>query len=356
LHLGWIIVTICFSGHLSAQEPVGQPDHEGSAAGITYRVDSIDTGLREVWGLAASADGKRAIVYGFNDPLRDRYVKIFDLVARKELHRMEAAGTDFVAVALSTDGTQAAYVDYNRERVVVIDVASGREICALEKRTAFDSDNSRFPKVSALCFNADGKELWAGVGKYVRVWDVQPNGRLKRVICLGDRPVRAIAVPLADGFRIATADCGELFPTPVKIWDSRAQPRRGTSEDSITPQMQWQMRNPVEALDLSPDKQRLAAGSTPNYVTVFDVTKQNPLVEIPLGGGPVAFFSDVLLAYRIRGRENVIALYDVAAGREVGRLEGHRDDVKAIVAARQSGSLLTCALDGKLNIWRLQSQ
>jgi WD40 repeat protein len=158
----------------------------------------------EVWGIALSRDGKRAVT-----GTKDKSLQLWDVDSGKQLGNFEGVKEDVRCMALSPDGKTLA-VGHFREgatgTVRLWDVESRREI-------------REFPghrlEVSAVAFSPDGKRLVSSsFDKTVRVWEVTSGKELKRFVCAS----RLECATFADGGRRVLCAGDSADPT-LQLWD-----------------------------------------------------------------------------------------------------------------------------------------
>ncbi|MCE9551853.1 MAG: WD40 repeat domain-containing protein [Planctomycetes bacterium] len=353
--------------HASAAEPsASQP----SAASVHdnpfhYTVEKLDTGLNSLSWISASADGRRAIVSGIIDPAGRRCVKVFDLTSHKQLCQFMPAAKDIICVAMAPNGNSAAYVDTGRKQIVVINPGTGAEICSLQKDRRDWEDKDLGP-VRELQFSSDGRGLWDASGQLAHAWDPAAGGRARRTLRVlpfqDDHVLGATTLPFGNGHRMASAISGgsaqagaNWMPSglygdgPVScrvlVWN----PAQGERQEV----RQLNCKNPVETVSVSPNEQLLAVGQLSRYVAVWRVNDWKLLFEIRQAATLVRFVNNDLLAYKCADSLNTLALYGLRNHREIGQLVGHTGNIKGLVVTSDRHTLISCAEDGTIRIWKL---
>jgi WD40 repeat protein/Flp pilus assembly protein TadD len=230
--------------------------------------------------VALSADGRRAAAVDWPAarPGQPRDLRVWDVATRQVLFvaRPVLGPGPYAhgAVALSPDGARVAFDDYvapapggaARARVRVCDVASGRELAALEGGGA---------NIQCLAFSPDGRLAAAGdqAGRLV-VWDTTTGRRLHPADLEG--PTYRLAFS-PDGRRLAAVDRQQ-----VKVWDVasgkevltlRGLPPRPT-DGGFNPTLAW-----------SPDGRWLAATNYAGGVDIWDGAER---AETAAGAPPTA--------------------------------------------------------------------
>lgn len=273
----------------------------------------------------------------------------------------------FVALDLSPDGTRLATVAHLTAKVVVTDVATGREISSY-------TDPSTVDNLFSLSFSADGTVLAVGVADSARQaftlfstvptlprpGSETPDDLPPRVILLRadtgevlqtiEFPSCALATPLPryspDGSLLAVAglagpDC-QADSWAVEIFDA----------ESFELMDHWDTTADL-ALAWTADGSRLSVSNVNSSVkrtTVFDVTTGQPVLEYPAGTGIISPDGQRLIVDDIRSL-NVI---DMASGVRTDVLTGF-DYVVVGKAFTPDGSRLLVATGEEVLVFELSS-
>jgi mono/diheme cytochrome c family protein len=252
-----------------------------------------------VRSLAFTPDGKLLAAAG-GPPQRGGEIKIWDVQSQKLLKTLLGHKDCIYSVAWSPDGKLLASGSYDK-MVKLWDAATGREVKTLQ---------DHIDAVFAVAFSPDGRHLASGSqDRGVKIWDIASGQRLYTLSDASDGLTSIAYSP--SGKQIAAAG----YDKTIYVWkvgDSEGQLLHSliADEDSIlalvwTPdgkmlitssadgsirfrdaatldpigviahQPDW-----VEALSISPDGTRLAAGRIDGTVSLFDVKSFKEVVGL----------------------------------------------------------------------------
>jgi WD40 repeat protein len=290
-------------------------------------VGSVNQG--NVTTVAFAPDGKTLATGGW-----DEAVRLWDLQTGKELRRLEGhTGGMVAAVRFSPDGKYLASRGGNDGLVLLWDVQSGQ---VLFKRDKVQRVNPwRFNREAALAFAPDGKTLFVGDAKVVRLVEV-PTG--KETATLEAHLVCTALAVSADGKTLASGGVDGKDKHSLRLWDlgtSRELRRCALPKDE-----------PPISLAFSPDGESLAAVVEEDDLRVFDVATGKARLRLPqYWASRVAFAPDGKTLASVRGA--TVRLWDPATGKEKAlELEGHQAGITAL-AVTPDGKL---AVSGGENI------
>jgi uncharacterized protein (TIGR03067 family) len=254
--------------------------------------------LEQVWSVAVSADGRRAIAGS-----SDKTVRLWDLDTGQELKRFTGHTERVEAVALSPDGRRALSGGADRT-MRLWDVGSGQEL------HRFDVEGS---VVFSVAFSPDGRRALSGDESHaLRLWDLETG-----------KEVRHFEGHTWWVYRVAFSPDGKraLSGSPdgtVRLWDVDTGAELRRFRDS---------KGHVWSVAFSPDGRRVLAG---------------------YGG-------DWLKGTWMPGQENSIRVWDADSGEELARLTGHTDGVMSLAVSPDGRQALSAGADNTVRLWDVGS-
>jgi WD40 repeat protein len=240
-------------------------------------------------GWDVGPDGK-TIVYGGGF---DRTLRFWDPIADKEVRRLENFVQFPTALGYSADGKRVAVV------------VNGRSLQVLSTES----------------------------GEGVRNWDSEMNQWIGHMLALG-----------SDGRRVAAGGNGS-----IRLWDAES----GAEIWKRDPNGGQYATLPVFA----PDGRTLAF-FTGQQVRVVEVISRQPrlLIERPPNNGRGMVVQSLALSpdgrmLAIGTSQGEVELHDVATGKEIGKLNGHRGNVTALAFSPDGRLLASGAADATVLLW-----
>jgi WD40 repeat protein/serine/threonine protein kinase len=282
----------------------------------------------EVNAVAFSRDGERLASAG-----GDGTVKVWNSRTGKVLQNVKAHARSVASVAFHPDGKHLATTGADR-KVKVWDLTAEREVFT------GPCDAIRiFGTAYTVAFSPDGRQLAAGGGGAVSVWDWENRQLLH---AFPGHEFHSIPVAFSpDGRRLAT---GGAPRAGQRLWDTKAggEPLRTFPGH----------RHPVSALAFSPDGERLASASFDHNVKVWDTTTGDLLhTLLHTGAVECVAFSPDGRRLASAGEDKTVRLWDATTGREVLGLSGHTSRCGCVAFSPDGGRLASASTDGTIRLW-----
>ncbi len=197
-----------------------------------------------IYSVAWSRDGKMLASGSY-----DKMVKLWDVATGKEMKNLQDHIDAVFAVAFSPDGKHLASGSQDRS-VKIWDIATGQRLYTL-------SDAS--DGLTSIAYSPSGKQIAAaGYDKTIYVWQVgDADGRLLRSLIADEDSILAIAWTPDGKMLVTSSSDGSIRFRDASTLDP---------EGIIEHQPDW-----VEALSISPDGTRLAAGRFNGTLSLYDM-------------------------------------------------------------------------------------
>jgi hypothetical protein len=275
--------------------------------------------------------------------------------ARANCSRLLAEVGPPSSIALSSNGTSLAAGNHEGE-ITIWDSAPGEDPTILTGHRG-----------AVKCLAYSGNDLWlasGGADRTIRLWKGRQfktalEGHKRGITCVAFSP---------DGKTLASGSADET----VKIWDLESG-----AEKTPAALRERHKRGAIIALELSRDGTNLVI-ATPDVVQVWDVINEQRRFQLETkekgavwwsaryspAGAIVAIGSGAKYDHAIRistkqgvstgshhPEDNEIAVWDVQTGREIARLRGHHDSVRATALSSDGAHLASGSRDLTIRIW-----
>ncbi|HVH71099.1 MAG TPA: c-type cytochrome domain-containing protein [Candidatus Dormibacteraeota bacterium] len=212
-----------------------------------------------IYSVAFSPDGKVLATSSY-----DKLVKLWEVQSGKELKSLKDHIDAVFAVAFSPDGKWLATGSQDRT-VKIWDANSGERLYTLGE----PQDG-----IVTIAFSPDGRQIAAaGYDKLIYVWNLDPKGATLAASLIADEDTILQLVWSPDGKEIITSS----VDASIRVRDAATL----NSVRVLPDQSDW-----VEALSISGDGKRLAAGRYDGTLSVYDLTDYRQLLARSGTGKP----------------------------------------------------------------------
>ena len=258
-------------------------------------------------------DGRRVVTAGADDAAR-----IWDAASGEELARLTHAGSVYAA-AFGPDGRGVVTAGEDKT-ARVWDAATGNEVLLIPHDAA----------VWSAAFSPDGAKILTVARDAAFVWDAGTGERLLDPLRTGQVLCAAFS---PDGTKVVTGEEGG-FRNVARVWDAR------TGKMLTETGRHW---GRITSVACSPDGGAIAVAAD-GEARVWDAATGQPLTK-PLGDRTsrmhVAAFSPDGTRLLGAGEGAQAVVWDIAAGREVARAQGHDADLSAAFHPTDGSRFLT---------------
>lgn len=348
------------------------------------------SGAQRVNALAFSPDGRLAASgYG-------QFLVVWDIESGREVFRLAAHNDLISSIAFSADGRFA--LTRSRDGNARVWDMTGGDPAQVNTIIAQTQNN----RASYPAFSPDGSQVFSTLETDVFSWGALDSGQLNRVF-MGDNILSA-------GYSPTQPYVLTIFPNGARLWDMSRPPaeaqvrpmgaaneqyEEGAAPPAFSPDGQyvvlygselavWEVasNNRVSTLDQSAIKEgdevlslaittdnRFVLGATGDVTTAADAFASDIIVWNAASGQvmtrfgadlhsrtiyDVAVSPDSTQALSASG-DNTLILWDIASGRLVRRLAGHRGAVRHVVFLPDGTRALSAGDDATIILWDLTS-
>ncbi|EAZ91747.1 WD40 repeat domain-containing protein [Crocosphaera chwakensis] len=311
---------------VSAQVPLSQSRDYLAQANIT--VEDLQGFNGVVKSLAITPDGKLLLV-----GTGDGELTAIDLETKETLYSKAVLVNNYSSIAFNVE--KDILVVGDDQTVMVLSLSTGQKLSFLREHTG---------KVSDVAISPDGNNIVSvsGDDQTIRIWDLE-SGELIKTIGANIGPTTSVQYT-PDGTMFITGAIGS--DRTLKFWDATTFKLLNTSS---------QQPGFINDLKISNDGTQLVA-AVRNFVKSWDLTT---LQQVWSTKGPKLEINTIAVSPDNRtvataNKEGTIMLFDLATGRKLATLQGHRGWVLSLAFSRDGQYLYSGAEDKMVKVWQLQ--
>jgi WD40 repeat protein len=317
---------------------VNTPQHLG---------EPISAGESGVTTLAYAPDGTMVAAGLFDGTVR--LWNITDPNAPQAVFTLSEHKDRIIEIAISADGTMLASASQDSS-VRLWNLADGTQIRALENQ------NGRMVTVS---FSPDSTRLAAGgADTNIYIWNIadlraaDPAAAVEPALTYTAHTTEVTDLIFSpDGTLLASGGGDQV----LILWDTTGD---GENDARRVPRLVGHS-NWINAVVFTPDSRYVMSASDDFSIAVWDA-RRNESLGRTLYSAPdnvlfAAYSPDASLIAASQ-RNGVVILLDAANGGEIGRFEGHTDDVEDLVFTPDGTQLITSSVDQTVRIWDVASR
>jgi RNA polymerase sigma factor (sigma-70 family) len=274
----------------------------------------------EVEHMAFSSDGKTVASAGQNGS-----VCLWEMASGKEICTLKGHKGKVQSVAFSPNGKTV--VSGGEDNTVRLwDVASGKEIRNLQ---------GRHELVSSVVFSSDGKTVASAEGGDVRLLEAATGKEIRSLN--GDQAMVWSVAFSSDGKIVASGGCDGNF----HLWEVATGKKIRTLQGYQT----------VQSVALSPDGKTVASAGWDNTVCLWEVAtgkEIHPLKGHQMQVESVAFSSDGKTV--LSGGQDGVRLWEAATGKEIRILRLQHEWIDSVVLSSDGKTVASEELGGTIHL------
>jgi len=272
-----------------------------------------------------SPNGKQLVSSGHQDSL----VMVWDVGARKQLHKLAGHTGGAMSVTFSPDGKLIASAGMG-DGVRLWAVETGKEVLRI------NAPNHSY----AVSFSPDGKTLASGgIDRVIRTWEVATGKELRQI---GGHTGRIWAVSFSpDGKRLASGD----ETGSVRVWDSSNGREISTCAGH---------QGGVIPVVFSPNGKVLASAGADGQIRLWDPTTGKELSSLRGHSGMVhdaRFSPDGRLLVSCGWEDKTVRVWEMATEKEVFQITAHTGEVGGVAFAPDGRSVASAGRDSAVRVW-----
>ena len=298
----------------------------GTLPDNTGDLDPLESQGNQTNHAAFSRDGKLALLAG-----GDRSVRLFDVIANRDIRRFVGHTASVWCVAFSPDERQALSGSMDGT-VRLWDVATGQELKRLDGHLSL---------VAAVAFSPDGKYgISGGYDGAAVVWQLDPGREVARFEKLA-KYIHSVAFT-PDGKRALVG--GDNLARLIGVFDG-LEVRSFPGHTGV-----------VTAIALSANGKWLLTGSDDRTVRLWDVASGKEVHQFRGHAGPIkdVAFAPSGKAILSGAADHTVRLWERGSGKELAVFSKHADSLARVAFIDEGKQTLSVSRDGAVKYWPLK--